>query len=541
MFHAVEGRSYLFNLIDTPGHADFAYEVSRSLAAVQGALLVVDAAAGVQAQTVSHYLRALDAGVKNIIPVINKVDLPVANVDMVIDQLENQLGIDVLSGPVHTISAKTGKGVLAIFEDIIKRIPPPPAKLSAPFKGLLIDSWFLPYRGAVCLVSVLDGSVKVGDTLQSAASGKQHVIEEIGMLQPGPAKCESLSAGQVGYIIMGIKSATEARVGDTLFHPNQPVEAVPGFRPSRPTVFAGFFPAEKDEFETLQDAIEKLLLNDSSVHMSKATSAYLGTGWRLGFLGTLHLDVFKQRLEQEFNASLIATAPSVLYQATMKDGSVLDINSVDEYPEDVLKVKEFREPMSIVKLVFPSQFTGAVMNLCTEHRGGVPDISYLGGDRTKIKVRMPLAELIGRLNDRLLSITAGYGSMDYDDDGWCPVDLVKVGIRLNGEPVDVLGSLQPSDKAPSFGRHWCAKLADLLPRQQFSIAVQAAIGPRIIARETVQAVRKDVTAKCYGGDKSRQSKLLEQQREGKKKMKRFGKVDVPHDAFLEIMRLDNTN
>lgn len=541
MVYAVEKQPYLFNLIDTPGHADFSYEVSRSLAAVQGALLVVDAAAGVQAQTVSHYLRALDAGVTNIIPVINKVDLPVANVDMVIDQLETQLGIDVLSGPVHTISAKTGKGVLSIFDDIVKRIPCPPARPTAPFKGLLIDSWFQPYRGVVCLVSVLDGLVRTGDVLQNGASGKTYIIEELGMLQPGPTKCNSLSAGQVGYIIMGIKSATEARVGDTLFYPSQPVEVVLGFRPSRPTVFAGFFPAEKDQFEALQDAIEKLLLNDSSVQMSKSTSAYLGTGWRLGFLGTLHLDVFKQRLEQEFNASLIATAPSVQYQASMKDGTTCNINSVDEYPEDDLLVKEFREPMSIVKLVFPSQHTGAVMNMCSEHRGEVPDISYLGGDRTKINVRMPLAEVIGRLNDRLLSITAGYGSMDYDDDGWAPVNLVKVGIRLNGEPVDVLGSLQPSEKAPSFGRHWCSKLADLLPRQQFAIAVQAVVGPRIIARETVQAVRKDVTAKCYGGDKTRQSKLLEQQREGKKKMKRFGKVDVPHDAFLEIMRLDNTN
>lgn len=540
MIHAVNGAPYLFNLIDTPGHADFSYEVSRSLAAVQGALLVVDAATGIQAQTLSHYFRALDAGVKHIIPVINKVDLPVANVDMVIDQLEAQLGLDLLGSTVHAISAKTGLGVEGLFADIVKRIPPPSWSRSAPLKALLVDSWFQPFRGVVCLLSIFQGSLRIGDQVQSSANGKTYTVEEIGVLRPGLSPVSALYSGQVGYVMLGIKMATEAQVGDTFSSPLAPQQPIPGFKPSRPTVFAGFFPAEKDEFESLQDAIEKLVLNDSSVHISKATSAYLGTGWRLGFLGTLHLDVFRQRLEQEFGASLIVTAPSVKYTATMKDDTNLAINSLDDYP-DPLMVREFMEPMTVVRLVFPSEYTGPIMKLCTDHRGLRQEISYIGSDRAKMLIRMPLSELIGKFNDKLLSITAGYGSMDYDEDGWAPVDLVKVGIKLNGESVDVLGSLQPADKAASFGRVWCKKLADLLPRQQFVIAVQACIANRIIARETVSAVRKDVTAKCYGGDKTRQSKLLEQQREGKKKMKSFGKVEVPHDAFLEIMRLEQVD
>ncbi len=534
MVYAVGGRKYLFNLIDTPGHADFSYEVSRSLKAVQGALLVVDATVGVQAQTMSHYLRAKDAGVDCIIPVLNKVDLPTADVDGAIEQLEGQLGIDVLSESVHLVSAKTGMGVEGLLADIVKRIPAPRSDSKAPFRGLLIDSWFQSFRGVVCLVAILDGKIAIGDPIQSAATGKAYTIEEIGLLRPAQTPTKQLSCGQVGYVYMGIKSVSEAFIGDTFYHPSHPTAIVPGFKPIQPTVFAGFFPLSNDQFESLQTSIEKLLLNDPSVNVSKTSSALLGSGWRLGFLGTLHLDVFRQRLEQEYKVDAIVTAPNVNYIAVLKDGTELPVCSADDYPEST--VKEFLEPIVKVNIVSPAEYTGSMMSLCNDHRGYDTEISYIG-NRVRIQVFMPLSELIGKLNDKLLSLTAGYASMDYTDAGMAPVDLVKVCIRLNGQSVDALSSLQPSIKAPSFGRSWCKRLAEILPRQQFPIALQAVVGSKIIARETLSAVRKDVTAKCYGGDKTRQTKLLEQQKEGKEKMKRFGKVEVPHEAFLEIIKL----
>lgn len=373
MVHRVRGKPYLFNLIDTPGHADFSYEVSRSLAAVQGALLVVDATVGVQAQTLSHYLRARDAGVRAVLPVLNKVDLPTADVDAVIEQLEAQLGIDVLGGGCHLVSAKTGMGVEGVLEGIVDRIPAPSGARDAPFRGLLLDSWFQAFRGAVCLVALFEGRVVAGQQIRSAATGKTYTVEELGILQPHQVPVAALSAGQVGYLIMGIKSATEARIGDTLLEPTSAAGLIPGFKAARPTMFAGFFPAEKAEFEALQGAIEKLLLNDASVHVSRTTSAYLGTGWRLGFLGTLHLDVFRQRLEQEFQATMIVTAPTVEYTAHLRDGTVAEVNSVDDYPErpgDLLAVREFREPMAMVSIVFPVEHTGCVMQLCSVGRAG---------------------------------------------------------------------------------------------------------------------------------------------------------------------------
>lgn len=544
MIYEVKDAPYLFNLVDTPGHADFAYEVSRSLASVQGVLLVIDATTGIQAQTMSHYFRAKDAGIKHIIPVVNKIDLPTSNVDQVINQLESQLGISVFddNNLVHLISAKTGKGVDAILPDIVNRIPSPGGSKQKPFKALLIDSWYESYRGVICLVSIFDGTLKSGDQVKSFSNGKIYNVEEVGLMRPIQEKTDILLSGQVGYVIFGIKSPSEARIGDTFYCKDAQIEAIPGFKPCKPVVYAGFFPAEKDDFEKLQSAIERLLLNDSSVHVSKTSSSYLGIGWRLGFLGTLHLDVFRQRLEQEFQATMIITTPSVQYKAVMKDGTRIFINSIDEYPnqQELVNVRYFEEPMAKVTLVFPTDYIGPVMHLCSDNRITQHNIEYLGATQVKLIAKIPLAELIGKFNDKLLSISAGYASLDYVDDGWEPVNLVKIGMKLNGESVDVLGALQPESKAASFGRVWTKKLASLLPRQQFAIAVQAAVGTKVIARETISAVRKDVTAKCYGGDKTRQSKLLEKQKEGKRRMKMFGKVEVPHEAFLEIMRLENS-
>lgn len=498
MIHQVDGVTYLLNLIDTPGHADFSYEVSRSLRAVQGSLLLVDAVAGVQAQTLSHYNKAKDAGIKAIIPVINKIDLEAARLDVVMDQIEGELGIK--DKEIQLVSARTGVGIGELLEQIVRAIPPPHSVADAPLKALLVDSWFEEFRGVVCLVSILAGSLSVGQKLCGAsAPDRLWQVEDCGILQPGQIPTGVLHAGQVGWVLMGMRSAKDARVGETFYSPDRPVEAVPGFKPAKPTVSAGFFPADKEQFAGLQTAIERLLLNDGSVAVAPAVSSYLGSGWRLGFLGTLHLDVFRQRLEQEFDARLIVTAPSVQYEARMADGATEAIDSIDDYPSqaELAKVKQFLEPFVTATIVMPSAYTGPVMTLLTEHRAEQPELHYISDDRVRLEARMPLAELIGRFNDRLLSITAGYSSLDYDSTvDMRPVDLVKVGIQLNGEPVDILGGLQPRAKAQAFGRAWARKLAGLLPAQQFAIAVQAVIGTKVIARETISAMRKDVTAKC---------------------------------------------
>jgi elongation factor 4 len=467
------------------------------MGAMQGVLLMVDATAGVQAQTVAHYLRARG---RTVVPVINKVDLPQADVGMVMEQLEEQLGLDVFNMPVLAISAKTGLNVESILPAIIERIPPPEAVVEGKFEANLIDCWFREFRGVVCMIIVKRGAIKPGDSVKSAANGRVFVVDEVRILQPELVRTDYLHAGQVGYIRCGMKSTHDALIGDTFYDPTETIDTTAITIPTkaRPIVFAGMFPAVREEYDQVSIAVDKLLLNDSSVSAERIVSVALGPGWRLGFLGSLHMDVFAQRLEQEFDVNVILTSPNVSYEAIFKDKSLRAISSAEEYPNtnELLNVRVFREPFVKATLIFPVSNIGSISQLCSESRCGETTIEYLSTDRVLMTADLPLVEIIGDFNDRLLSISAGYASLDYEPAGMRSVELVKIGVRLNGDLVDILSTVQPRSRAEPVGRGWVKKLATLLPRQQFPIAVQAIIGTKVIAREDISAVRKDVIAKC---------------------------------------------
>jgi translation factor GUF1, mitochondrial len=533
MFYEYNGTMYLLNLIDTPGHVDFSYEVSRSLYACQGALLLVDATQGVEAQTMANFYLAFDQEL-TIVPVLNKVDMGNAQPERVMKQME--VLFDFKESEIIRASGKTGIGITDVLQAIIARIPSPQADRTAPLKALLFDSWFDEYRGVICLIALQDGIIKKGDLITLAQMHNEYEVLEIGLMYPDQQPMDALYAGQVGYLITGMKTVKEARVGDTLYHTSMPVKPLPGFKPAKPVVFAGIFPVDASEFELLRDAIEKLTLNDASVTVEKKTSPALGLGFRCGFLGLLHMDVFKQRLEQEYKVSVIATAPSVLYKIKLAHtGELVDVETPSDFPE-ANRIEEIYEPVITATIIVPKQYLGNIMKLCEEKRGEQKEMKFLDEDRIILKYKLPLNEVATDFYDQLKSLSSGYASFDYEEAGYQPEDLVKMDIMLNGKPVDALALIVHADKAYYIGRDLCEKLRQVIPRQLFEVAIQAAIGAKIIARETVSALRKDVTAKCYGGDISRKRKLLEKQKEGKKKMKQVGNVEVPQEAFLTILK-----
>jgi len=532
LFYEYEGKTYLLNLIDTPGHVDFSYEVSRSLAACQGALLVVDAVQGVQAQTMANFYLAFEGDLK-IIPLINKIDMQAADPERVAREMDK--AFDIKSDEILLISAKARIGLDALFPEIINRIPAPQGSSEKPFKALLFDSWYDDYRGVVCLIEVIDGAVAKGDIIVAAHTGQEYEILDIGLMYPEPFQTSGLYTGQVGFIIAGMKTVKEARVGDTFFHKRNPVEALPGFKPAKSMVFAGIYPIESSEFELVRDAIEKLTLNDPSVHVEKESSTALGLGFRCGFLGLLHMDVFKQRLEQEYNVEIITTSPSVLYKVLLTSGEEVVIENPAHFP-DQAKIQEVYEPTVNATIITPKEYLGNMLKLCQERRGEQTSMIYLDENRIILKYKLPLNEIVTDFYDRLKSSSAGYASFDYEVAGFQAADLVKMNILLNGKPVDALSIIVHEEKAYYVGRQLTKKLKEVIHRQMFEVAIQAAVGAKIIARESVSALRKDVTAKCYGGDISRKRKLLEKQKEGKKKMKQVGNVELPQEAFLTILK-----
>ncbi len=533
MFYEYNGNLYLLNLIDTPGHVDFSYEVSRSLHACQGALLLVDAAQGVQAQTMANFYLAFEQDL-TIIPIINKIDLSTADPAAITQQLHTLF--DFQPKDIIKASAKTGIGMQNIFHAIIERIPSPTGRVDQPLKALLFDSWFDEYRGIICLITLKDGILKKGDNVTLAQAGVSYEVLELGLMYPEPVPTAALYAGQVGYIITGMKTIREARIGDTLYHTKKPVKLFPGFKPAKPMVFAGIYPIESEDFENLREAIEKLTLNDASVSVEKKTSAALGIGFRCGFLGLLHMDVFKQRLEQEYGLSVIATAPSVLYKIKMAHtGDIITLDSPSDFPEPP-KIEKILEPVIDATIIVPKQYLGNILKLCEEKRGVQQDLSYLDEQRIILKYRLPLNEVATDFYDQLKSLSSGYASFDYEEAGYEPAKLVKMDILLNGKPVDALSTIVHKDKAYYIGRELTGRLKKVIHRQLFEVIIQAAIGAKIIARDRVAPLRKDVTAKCYGGDITRKRKLLEKQKAGKKKMKQIGSVEVPQEAFLAILK-----
>jgi len=533
MFYTYKGEQYLLNLIDTPGHVDFSYEVSRSLYACQGALLLVDAGQGVQAQTMANFYLAFEQDL-TIIPVMNKIDLPTADPERVTNELHNLF--DFMPEDIVKASAKVGIGINDILERIIEKIPAPDGIRERSLKALLFDSWYDEYRGVICLVALHDGVLKKGDSITLAQTGLSYEILELGLMYPEPTPQSALYAGQVGYVIPGMKTVKEARVGDTLFHYKNPVEPFPGFKPAKPVVFAGLYPVDSDQFEQLQEAIEKLTLNDASVTVEKKSSAALGLGFRCGFLGLLHMDVFRQRLEQEYGVSIIATAPSVLYKIKIKHKeAMLDIENPSEFP-DAGSIEEVMEPMIDGTIIMPSQYLGAILALCEDRRGVQKEMNFLDAQRVILKYKLPLTEIATDFYDELKSRSSGYASFDYETAGYEPGKLVKMDILLNGNAVDALSCIVHVDKAYYLGRDLAERLRKAIPRQLYEVIIQAAIGSKVIARERIAPLRKDVTAKCYGGDITRKRKLLEKQKEGKKKMKQVGSVEVPQEAFLSILK-----
>ncbi|XP_036423725.1 translation factor Guf1, mitochondrial [Colossoma macropomum] len=540
LFYQHEGQTYLLNLIDTPGHVDFSYEVSRSISACQGVLLIVDANQGIQAQTVANFYLAFEAQL-TIIPVINKIDLKNADPDRVEKQIEKIF--DIPKEECIRISAKLGTNVDQVLQEVVKRIPPPTAKVEEPFKALVFDSTFDHYRGVVANIAVFGGQVSKGDRIVSAHMGKTYEVNELGILRPDEHPTERLYAGQVGYVIAGMKEVKEAQIGDTLYLHKQPVEALPGFKPAKSMVFAGIYPMDQSEYTTLRSAVEKLTLNDSSVTVQRDSSLALGAGWRLGFLGLLHMEVFNQRLEQEYNASVIVTAPTVPYKAVLSSPKL-----IKEYGEEVVtivnpaqfpdksQVVEYLEPMVTGTIITPDDFTGKIMSLCLSRRAIQKNMVYIDDHRVMMKYLFPLNEIVVDFYDQLKSMSSGYASFDYEDAGYEPAELIKIDFLLNGKPVEELTTIVHKDRAYSMGKAMCERLKDSIPRQMFEIAVQAAIGSKVIARETIKAYRKNVLAKCYGGDITRKMKLLKKQAEGKKKMRRIGNVEVPKDAFINVLK-----
>ncbi|MFO7855951.1 MAG: translation elongation factor 4 [Paracoccaceae bacterium] len=534
VYKAEDGEEYVLNLIDTPGHVDFAYEVSRSMRAVEGSLLVVDASQGVEAQTLANVYQALDAD-HEIVPVLNKIDLPAAEPDRVREQIEDVIGID--ASEALEISAKSGLGIEAVLEAIVKRLPPPKGTLDAPLKAMLVDSWYDPYLGVVVLVRIHDGTLRKGDRIRMMGAEATHQVDRLGYFSPAMLASDSLGPGEIGFLTGSIKQVRDTRVGDTITHEKKPcAEMLPGFKPSVPVVFCGLFPVDTSEFEALRDAIEKLALNDASFSHEMETSAALGFGFRCGFLGLLHLEVIRDRLEREYGIDLVTTAPSVVYVLHMTDGTTKELHNPADMP-DVVKIDRIEEPWIKATILVPDEFLGPVLKLCEERRGIQKDLTY-AGSRAMVVYALPLNEVVFDFYDRLKSITRGYASFDYQIEGYFPENLVKMQILVNDEPVDALSVIVHRDKAEMRGRAMCEKLKELIPPHMFKVPIQAAIGGRIVARETIRAMRKDVTAKCYGGDVSRKRKLLDKQKAGKKKMRQFGRVDIPQEAFINALKMD---
>lgn len=532
-YTAADGQAYILNLIDTPGHVDFSYEVSRALASCEGALLLIDASQGVEAQTIANLYLAMERDLE-IIPVINKIDLPSADVERISKQIEDDLGLD--PDTAIPISAKEGIGIEDILEGVVKHLPPPSGDPSAPLKALIFDSHYDPFRGTVVYFRIFQGKIKPGDTIMFMSNNACHKVEELGIFRIQRLPQKELSAGQVGYMIAGIKTVSDTRCGDTFTLKNRPCEtSMPGFRESKPVVFSSIYPVASDEYGELLEGLEKLKLNDASLVYEKDSSAALGFGFRCGFLGLLHLEVVQERLEREYDLSLILTAPSVRYELIMQDGSTLIIDNPALYP-DPTEVVATREPIIRASIIIPDRYMGAVMNLCLTRRGINKNYQYLTNDRLEMIFELPLAEVIYDFYDTLKSITQGYGSFDYEIIDYRDTDLVKLDILINAERVDALSQLAHRDKAVERARHACEKLKEEIPRQMFKIAIQGAIGAKIIARTTVSPFRKDVTAKCYGGDITRKRKLLEKQKKGKKRMKMVGKVMIPQAAFLSVLK-----
>ena len=533
-YTARNGQTYIFNLVDTPGHVDFSYEVSRSLRACEGSILLVDATQGVEAQTLANAYQAIDAD-HEIIPVLNKIDLPAAEPERIRQQIEDIVGLEAHDAIL--ISAKTGEGVDDLLEAIVRRLPPPKGELAAPLKALLVDSWYDPYLGVVTLLRVKDGAVAKGQKIRMMGTGAVREIDRVGIFTPKPAVHDRLGPGEIGFITASIKDIADARVGDTITDDRRPAaEPLPGFRPSQPVVFCGMFPTDAANFEDLRDSLGKLRLNDASFEFEPEHSAALGFGFRCGFLGLLHLEIIQERLSREFDLDLVITAPSVVYRVHKTDGTVLELHNPSDMP-DPTQIDRVEEPWIKATILLPDEYLGAVLALCTEKRGTQVELTYVGS-RAMLVYRLPLNEVVYDFYDRLKSYSRGYASFDYQLDGYEPSDLVKLSILINGDPVDSLSLIVHRSMAEARGRAMCTRLKELIPRQMYQVAIQAAIGGRIVARETVKAFRKDVTAKCYGGDVTRKRKLLEKQKEGKKRMRAIGKIEIPQEAFLAALKME---
>ena len=534
-YTAADGELYHLNLIDTPGHVDFAYEVNRSLAACEGSLLVVDASQGVEAQTLANVYQAIEVD-HEIVPVLNKIDLPAAEPERVKQQVEDVIGLDTENA--LEISAKTGIGIETVLEAIVTQLPPPLGAPDASLKAMLVDSWYDPYLGAVVLVRVIDGVMKKGQKIRMMSNGASYLLDRVGVFRPKQESVAQLGPGEIGFFTAAIKEVADTRVGDTVTDDRQPCEVpMEGFKPSQPVVFCGLFPVDSSEFEDLRDAMGKLRLNDASFEFEMETSAALGFGFRCGFLGLLHLEIIRERIEREFDIDLITTAPSVVYHLHMNDGEMIEMHNPADMP-DVVKIEHIEEPWIKASILVPDEYMGAVLKLCEDRRGRQLNMSY-AGSRAMLEYALPLNEVVFDFYDRLKSATKGYASFDYSVTGYEQGDLVKMSILVNAEPVDALSTIVHRERAENRGRAMCERLKDLIPRHLFKIPVQAAIGGKIIARETIAALRKDVTAKCYGGDATRKRKLLDKQKEGKKKMRQFGKVDIPQDAFISALKMDD--
>ncbi len=535
IYRSADGGDFVLNLIDTPGHVDFSYEVSRSLAACEGAVLLVDAAQGVQAQTLANAFLAIEAGLE-IIPVVNKIDLPAAEPDRAAAELASVLGID--PEDVIRVSAKTGGGIEELLERIVRDVPPPPRRLDQPLRALVFDSYYDAYRGVVCYVRLVDGSLHEGDTVLFTATSEKHQATEVGVLTPRAVRVPSLEAGEVGYLITGVKEIDRIRVGDTVMHSGRSAEPLPGYQDPKSMVYSGLFPADGEDFERLREALEKLRLNDSALVYEPETSRALGFGFRCGFLGLLHMEIIRERLEREYDLDLVATAPSVAYQVTLTDGSVQEIRSPQDLPA-ADRIDHMEEPFLKAMIIAPSEYVGTIMELVQSRRGAMEHMQYLSPERVELIYHLPLAEVVFDFFDNLKSRTRGYASLDYEPLDYRLSDLVRVDILLNGQPVDAFSTVIHRDKAYLYGKRMVERLRKLIPRQLFDVPIQAAIGSRVISRETVKSKRKDVIAKCYGGDVSRKRKLLERQKEGKKRMKMVGQVEVPQEAFISALQSDD--
>ncbi len=534
-YTARDGVTYALNLMDTPGHVDFSYEVSRSLAACEGSLLIVDASQGVEAQTLANAYLAIDAG-HEIVPVLNKIDLPAAEPDRIREEIEEVIGLD--ASDAVEVSAKTGAGIEDLLEALVTRLPAPEGDADALLEALLVDSWYDPYLGVVALVRIQNGRLAKGDKVRMMATGKAYQVDRVGVFTPARTEIDALGPGEIGFITASIKAVADCQVGDTITIDRNPVAApLPGFKPSVPVVFCSLFPADAADYEDLRESLAKLHLNDASFHYDPETSAALGVGFRCGFLGLLHMEIVQERLEREFDLDLIATAPSVVYKIHLTNGTTIDLHNPSDFPE-VTKIAGIDEPWIKANIMVPDEYLGAILQLCTDRRGEQIDLTYVGG-RAMATYRLPLNEVVFDFYDRLKSVSRGYASFDYELESYRQGDLVKVDILINGDPVDALSMIVHRGQAETRGRALCVRLKDLIPRQLFKVALQAVIGGKVIARETVSALRKDVTSKCYGGDVTRKRKLLEKQKAGKKRMRQYGNVEIPQSAFIAALRMDD--